>query len=143
MNCISWNHARRLSGVLSLGLVFSVLGCADPSAAQAPSSARRSNVATPFITLSPSSAEVAPGASVVLTAKPQGGEAMLFSVDWRIKEGPAGGAIAGGTARNAEGAYEATYTAPTAGAGPFHVAASIREYPAATAVTTIAIAPRR
>lgn len=141
MNRTSFNRAR-LGAVLSLGLVLCVIGCADPSAAQAPPGARRSNVAQPFVTLTPSAVEVAPGASVVLTAKPQGGEAMLFAVDWRIKEGPAGGLIASDGKRSAEGTYLATYTAPASGAGPFHVEASIREYPAATAVTAVTIVRR-
>ncbi len=136
-----WNRAARIGAVLSLGLA--VIGCSAPSAAQAPSGARRSNVVPPFVTLEPAAVELAPGASVRLTARPRGGEAMLFSIDWRIDEGPAGGVIADGTARLADGSFQATYIAPATGAGPFHVAASIREYPAAAAVTTITILPRR
>jgi hypothetical protein len=100
-------------------------------------------VAPPFITLSPQSAELPHGGSVVLTARPQGGEAMLFSVDWKIEEGAAGGAISGAASRKSDGTFEMTYTAPAIGTGPFHVVAAIRQYPAASAVATIAMAPGR
>ena len=153
--CMCFGRVRRVGVAVSLGLVFSMVGCADPSSAQAPDAqpasqapqaplpARRSNVATPFITLSPSSVNVAPGARVLLTAKPGGGEAMLFTVDWHVQEGAAGGTVEGVATRQADGTYTATYSAPADAAGPYHVTASLREYPAAVATATITVVPRR
>lgn len=157
--CMSLDEARRLGTVVSLALVLSSTGCVDPSAAQpvnaqrpsgAPSAAststptatRRSNVATPFVTLSPRAAELLPGATVLLTATPGGGEAMLFSVDWHVQEGAAGGTVEGDARRREDGTYTATYTAPAQGTGPFHVTASLREYPAASAVATLTVLRR-
>src|ERR1700730_11114698 len=117
-----------LARLAMLGVACSVMGCAQDSTAVAQSSARRSNVAPPFITLLPASIALAPGASAVLTAKPQGGEAMLFSVEWKVREGAAGGTIKGGETRNPDGTFDATYTAPATAGGPFHVIATIREY---------------
>ena len=91
------------------------------------------------MTLSPASIELARGASAVLTAMPQGGEAILFSVDWKIREGKAGGTLTEAQTRNADGSFSATYTAPAVGAGPFHVTATIKEYPLANQVATITI----
>src|SRR5437660_12902745 len=82
--------ARSFSGLLLVGCACWVVGCVGPSVAEAQSGARRSNVAPPFITLSPAPIELAHGASAVLTATPQGGEAMLFCVEWQISEGAAG-----------------------------------------------------
>ena len=157
--CMSLDEARRLGTVVSLALVLSSTGCVDPSAAQpvnaqrpsgapsaastsTPTAARRSNVATPFVTLSPRAAELLPGATVLLTATPGGGEAMLFSVDWHVQEGAAGGTVEGDARRREGGTYTATYTAPAEGTGPFHVTASLREYPAASAVTTLTVLRR-
>jgi hypothetical protein len=67
---------------------------------------------------------------------------MLFSIEWQIREGAAGGTLTSGGTRNSDGTFAVTYTAPTAGAGPFHVTATIREYPSAIGVATIVVAPR-
>ncbi len=153
-SCMPLDAGRRVGALVLVAVVLSAVGCVDPTLAQqanvarapdpssAPPTARRSNVATPFITLTPTTVEVPPGAKVLLTAKPGGGEAMLFTVDWQVQEGSAGGTVEGVAARHADGTYTATYTAPADGAGPYHVTASLREYPAASAVSTIALLRR-
>ncbi|RQP22638.1 hypothetical protein [Piscinibacter terrae] len=145
--------AHGISIAVLLALV-SLVGCADPSAAAPPGSppapeassapivrpgVSRSNVATPFVTLSPSEVAVVPGAKVTLTAKPGGGEAMRFTVDWQVQEEAAGGSVERVTAPQADGTFAATYTAPMDGQGPYHVTARLHEYPQATAVTTITV----
>jgi hypothetical protein len=120
---------------LLLGLAVSAAGCADPPATRP--GVHRSNVATPFVTLSPSEAKVLPGAKITLTAKPGGGEAMRFTVDWRVQEEAAGGQVEGIAARQDDGTYVAVYTAPTSGQGPYHVTVSLHEYPQARAMATI------
>ena len=67
---------------------------------------------------------------------------MLFTVDWHVQEGAAGGSVEGTAARQSDRSYAATYTAPADGAGPYHVSASLHEYPAASAVATIEVQRR-
>jgi len=97
-------------------------------------------LATPTLTISPETLEMTLGAQVILSAKASGGEAMLFSVDWSIKEGENGGRIEPGI-RNSSGAIEATYFSPGSGLGPFHIEAKLHEYPSATAKAIIYIVP--
>ncbi|TLZ45670.1 MAG: hypothetical protein E6K21_18305, partial [Gammaproteobacteria bacterium] len=54
---------------------------------------RRPRVLQPRLELSPAAIEVAPGSRVQFIARASGGEAILFSVDWSIREGAAGGTI--------------------------------------------------
>jgi hypothetical protein len=99
-------------------------------------------VVAPSIVLNPETSLLVQGESVVLTARPQGGEAMLFTVDWQVREGDSGGTVQTIPTRRADGGFGATYTAPRSGAGRFHVIARIHEYPSASAVAEIAVAPR-
>jgi len=95
---------------------------------------------TPTLTLFPDTVQIFAGTQITLTAKPSGGEAMLFSVDWSINEGETGGRIEAGT-RNSEGAYEATYFAPTSGLGPYHIQAQLHDYPSVTARSIVYLIP--
>ena len=70
-------------------------------------------------------------------------EAILFSVNWSIREGAAGGTILPAPKRQADGGYTAVYQAPMVGNGPFHVIATLREFPAAVAEASVQVrAPR-
>ena len=103
----------------------------------------RPRVAQPRIELAPAAIEVAPGSRVQFTARASGGEAILFSVDWSIREGAAGGTIVPARKRQADGSCTAVYQAPTVGSGPFHVIAILREFPAAVAEASVHVrAPR-
>ena len=124
-----------------------LLGCAGETSASDPPNLslnstvnpRRSNVLPPSITLLPADVQLSVGQSVIFTARPQGGEAILFAVDWSIREDAAGGTIASTGVRNADGTYSATYTAPKAAAGSFTVEAKIREFPSAFALATVRV----
>jgi hypothetical protein len=94
----------------------------------------------PSLTLFPDTVQILAGTQIKLTAKPSGGEAILFSLDWSINEGESGGRIEAG-ARNSEGAFEATYFAPTSGLGPYHIQAKLHEYPSVTAGSIVYIVP--
>ena len=137
--------ARRLArgGALVVAATVVLAACAPAGgvqAQQAPQPQRRSNVVAPTITMTTPRVEVSPGARIRLVARAAGGEALLFSVDWRVTEGSAGGQVEAG-ARADDGTYAATYTAPAAG-GTFHVTATLHEYPAATAATEVRVTPR-
>jgi hypothetical protein len=104
---------------------------------------RRPRVPQPRVELAPSAIEVAPGSRVQFTARASGGEAILFSVNWSIREGAAGGTIEPARRREDDGSYTAVYQAPTVGSGPFHVIATLREFPAAVAEASVRVrAPR-
>ena len=76
-------------------------------------------------------------------ARASGGEAILFSVNWSIREGAAGGTILPAPKRQDDGSYAAVYQAPKVGSGPFHVIATLREFPAAVAQASVQVrAPR-
>jgi hypothetical protein len=107
------------------------------------SGARRPRVLQPRLELSPAAIEVAPGSRVQFIARASGGEAILFSVDWSIREGTAGGTIVPARKREDDGSYRADYRAPLVGGGPFHVIATLREFPAAAAEARVQVqAPR-
>ena len=120
-----------LAHLAALGLS----ACAQPA---------RPTVPTPRLVLDPAQLQLAPGEVATLVARPQGGEAMLFHVDWVIVEGPAGGRLDALDTRADDGSYSARYRAPATGAGPFHVKARLREFPAAEASVAVQIkaAPR-
>ena len=128
-----------------------LLGCAGETSASDPPNPslnstvnpRRSNVMPPSITLSPADIQLSAGQSVTLTARPQGGEAIRFTVDWSIREDAAGSTITSTGVRNADGTYSAIYTAPKVAAGSFTVEAKIREFPSAIALATIQIGPQK
>jgi hypothetical protein len=108
-----------------------------------PAPPRRPRVAQPQIELAPALVEVAPGSRVQLIARCSGGEAILFSVKWSIREGAAGGTIVPARKRQADGSYTAVYQAPAVGGGTFHVIATLREFPSAVAETSVQVrAPR-
>jgi hypothetical protein len=126
--------------VVTLGVFALMLGCVAAETGVAQPSARRSNVLPPSLGLAPASIILASGQNMVFTARPAGGEAMLFSVDWALQEGEAGGIVVGGDQRQPDGSFVATYTAPAAGAGHvYHLTATLHEYPAARAVATIEV----
>jgi hypothetical protein len=104
---------------------------------------RRPRVPQPRLELAPAAIEVAPGSRVQFIARASGGEAILFSVKWSIREGTAGGTIVPAHKRQDDGSYTAVYQAPTAGSGPFHVIATLHEFPAAAAEASVRVrAPR-
>jgi hypothetical protein len=139
--------ARRLGAWLAplpaLLLACQVAGCAAEPAPITAAAPRRSNVAPPTLTLLPASVTLTAGSSMVFTARPAGGEAMLFSVDWAVDEGPAGGTVSATGKHLSDGGYEARYTAPSTGFGPFHLVARLHEYPSAQAVASITVRPVR
>jgi hypothetical protein len=131
---------RRLAGVLPLLLGTGLTSRRPALAADPGARPHRPRVPDPMIALSPGEITVDPGARVILTALPSGGEAILFSVDWSVSEGDQGGALAPDDGRHDDGSFTATYTAPDQG-GPFHVVASLHEFPAVQAVATISLRP--
>ena len=100
-------------------------------------------VRPPTVVMEPSTVELSGGQSLVVQAKPQGGEAIRFSIDWEIQEAPNGGSIRPIGGRSSDGTYQAHYQAPTEGSGPFHLIARIHEYPGAFASTTITVRTER
>ena len=139
-------HARRRAWLCAVGLGLLALlpprggGSADlapPAPEPARPVPRRPLVPEPRLTLTPASIELAPGERVELVAVPSGGEAMLFSVDWSIREGSTGGTLLPGPGRREDGSYAAIYQAPGAGSGSFHVVAALHEFPAVRAEATI------
>ena len=118
-------------------------GCAStpPAGAQSQSPpARQSNVVKPSIEMTTRDVVVARGSRTLLKAQVRGGEAMLFTVDWHIAEGAAGGSVKPAR-RNDDGSYEAEYTAPQA-PGLYQVTATIREFPAAVVTAAIRVGER-
>jgi hypothetical protein len=144
--------ARRRFVVQAAGSLLSALlplraAVADeyppPGSEAGPGLARRPRVPQPRLELSPAAIEVAPGSRVQFVARASGGEAILFSVDWSIREGTAGGTIVPAPKRDNDGGYRAEYRAPMAGGGPFHVIATLRQFPAAVAQASVQVrAPR-
>lgn len=133
--------ASGIATVAAALLVASLLAaCAGRDAVAQPSVQWRSNVQSPSITTAQSRLDASAGSRTALRAQPRGGEAMLFTVDWKVVEGAAGGSVETGR-RSADGSYEATYTAP-ANPGTYHVTATIREYPAANATTEVRVIAR-
>ena len=85
----------------------------------------------------PTSATLAPGASITLRSWGQCGEVVPPRIVWSIREGAAGGSLViDSTAAGIAGTV-VIYTAPAAGGGPFHVVATNCGDPALTAVVTI------
>ena len=91
----------------------------------------------PALSIEPMDITVKSGEQVIIRAHPHGGEAILFSVDWSVLEGQAGGTIVVQNQQTNEDSYVAVYEAPTAGNGPFHVIATLHEYPVVNATATI------
>ena len=94
-------------------------------------------VRPPTVVMEPRTVLMSGGQSLIVQAKPEGGEAIRFSIDWEIQEAPYGGSIRPIGGRSSDGTYQAQYQAPTEGSGPFHLIARIHEYPGAFASTTI------
>jgi len=104
----------------------------------------RPRVPQPRLELAPTAIEVAPGSRVQFIARASGGEAILFSVNWSIREGTAGGTIVPALKRQDDGSYTAEYQAPKVGSGPFHVVVTLREFPSAMAEASVQVrAPRQ
>ena len=131
-------QAVRLARLVPIGAALLLAGCAGspPVHAQADTAARRSNVVPPSISMVSAEATAAPGSHIVLAARPRGGEAMLFTVDWKAESGSVQP-----LQRKADGSYEAEYTAPPK-PGTDRVTATIREYPAASATTLVRVTAR-
>jgi hypothetical protein len=133
----------RAAGSLLAALLAPRAGVAGevqpPSSEPAPGPPRRPRVLPPRLELSPAAIEVAPGSRVRFVARASGGEAILFSVDWSIREGAAGGTIVPSRKRQVDGSYMAVYHAPAAGNGPFHVVATLHEFPAAVAEASVQV----
>jgi hypothetical protein len=144
--------ARRKFAVQAAGSLLTALlplraGVADeyqpPGSEPGSGPPRRPRVPQPRVELAPSSIEVAPGSRVQFTARASGGEAILLSVNWSIREGAAGGTLVPARKRQDDGSYTAVYQAPTVGSGPFHVIATLREFPSAVAEASVQVrAPR-
>jgi hypothetical protein len=100
---------------------------------------QRPRVPQPRLELAPATIEVTPGSRVQFNARASGGEAILFSVNWSIREGTAGGTIVPAPKRQDDGSYTAVYQAPKAGSGPFHVIARLHEFPAAVAEASVRV----
>lgn len=105
-----------------------------PAAAVVPGAGR--HIKPLGISISPASASVAPGASAVFAARPDGGEVIRLMIDWKIREGAAGGKVEL-LGEEMNGAATVKYTAPATGGGPYHLVASLRLNPAVQAVATI------
>lgn len=131
----------RAAGCCLFALLLPAGGCAfdlpTPAPAAVPAPARRPLVPQPRLTLTPATLELAPGERVMLLARPSGGEAILFSVDWSIREGTSGGQLFPETGRREDGSYAAVYQAPQLGSGPFHVRATLHEFPAVGAEASV------
>lgn len=144
--------ARRKFVVQAAGSLLAALlplgaGVADeyqpPGSVPGSGPPRRPKVPQPRVELVPNAIEVAPGSRVRFTARASGGEAILFSVNWSIREGAAGGTIEPARKREDDGSYTAVYQAPAAGNGPFHVVATLREFPAAVAEASVRLRAAR
>ncbi|MDG0832127.1 hypothetical protein [Roseateles saccharophilus] len=123
---------RRHVAAALLALIAGLAACAVPVPAARPV------VPQPRLELQPAQLLLAPGGEVRLAARPQGGEAILFHVDWQVAEGQAGGRLEPVEARAEDGSYAARYVAPPT-EGVFHVVARLREYPAAEAHVEIRV----
>jgi hypothetical protein len=135
------------AGIFLLALLARQAGVAaerQPAGSEpAPALPQRPRVPEPRLALAPTAIEVAPRSRVQFIARVTGGEAILFSVNWSIREGAAGGTILPAPKRQADGGYTAVYQAPMVGNGPFHVIATLREFPAAVAEASVQVrAPR-
>ena len=138
---------RQAAGIFLLALLSppAEASAGLPGSEPRPALAQRPRVPEPRLALAPAAIEVAPGSRVQFIARASGGEAILFSVDWSIREGAAGGTILPAPKREEDGSYTAMYQAPSAGAGsgPFHVIATLREFPSALAEASVQVrAPR-
>jgi hypothetical protein len=143
--------ARRKFVVQAAGIFFllalppqrAAVAAGLPGSEPDPAPPQRPRVPEPRLTVEPTVIEVAPGSRVQFIARASGGEAILFSLDWSIREGAAGGTILPAPKRQDDGSYTAVYQAPTVGSGPFHVIATLREFPAAVAEASVQVrAPR-
>lgn len=122
---------RRVAAALAM-VIAGLVGCASSPLVAAPI------VPQPRLELLPEQLQLLPGEAAKLKARPQGGEAILFHVDWQVVEGQSGGRLETSEARDEEGRYVARYVAP-ASEGVFHVVARLREYPAAEARVEIRV----
>jgi hypothetical protein len=127
------SQGRRCIAAALLPLIAGLAACAAPTPP-----AIRPVVPQPRLELQATRLQLAPGAEARLVARPQGGEAILFHVDWQLAEGEAGGRLEPGDARTDDGSYAARYVAP-AREGVFHVVARLREYPAVEARVEIRV----
>ena len=133
------------AGIFLLALLPQRAGVAagPPGSEPGPAPPQRPRVPEPRLALAPTAIEVAPGSRVQFTARASGGEAILFSMEWSIREGAAGGTIRPAPGRQDDGSYTAVYQAPGVGSGPFHVIVTLREFPAALAEASVQVrAPR-
>src|SRR5258706_11934381 len=125
--------------LLALQSTRAEVAAAPPESEPRPALPQRPRVPEPRLVLEPAAIEVAPGSRVQFIARASGGEAILFSVDWTIREGAAGGTILPAPKRQEDGSYTAMYQAPKVGSGPFHVIATLREFPSALAEASVQV----
>lgn len=119
-------------------LVFALLMIASPAYAGTAAQNNYQRVPTPHVKVDPESASLRAGETISLSALPQGGEAILFSVEWAVREGLAGGTVSSNPTRQADGSYLASYTAPQI-PGIYHVIVRLKEVPNASAVITLTV----
>ena len=115
----------------------------EPDGGRTSAPPERPRVRQPRLTLTPANISVSAGQSVEFIARASGGEAMLFSLGWSIREGPAGGTVNPERERREDGSQAAVYLAPAAAGGVFHVLVTLREFPAVQAEATVEVRPAR
>jgi len=97
-------------------------------------------IPSPSLTLEPIEAQVRLGENLSLVAVARGGEAIRFSIDWTIVEGPAAGTLEIETERPEEtGISRALFTPAPATNGVVHVTVRLRQFPTAEAIATIRV----
>jgi hypothetical protein len=119
--------------VLLLAIVCMLSGTAFAGNSTPPTYQR---VPTPHVSLVPNVVTIAPGGEIEFTALAEGGEAILFSLQWNLIGGANAGLIQPDSKRRLDGSYHARYVAPDA-PGTYQVEVSLKEFPAATTTATI------
>jgi hypothetical protein len=131
---------RRSAAIGLFSLCLSTVVTSDPSLGQSAETLdtvpyRR--VRPPSIILLPNAVTIKAGDRVLLLARPTGGEAILFNVDWALGEAHLGTIEV--AKRKGDGSFEAFFTAAPAAEGTAHVTARIHEVPSVSAVAIIRI----
>jgi hypothetical protein len=129
----------RLVRSVLLSIIVSTFGAIDGLTLAQASPDGYTRVRPPTVMVEPVAIELKGGEAFVVQARPQGGEAIQFSIDWEMQEGPNAGSIEPIGGRTPEGIYQAEYKAPSEGSGPFHIIASIHEYPSSFATVLVTV----
>jgi len=93
-------------------------------------------VQPPHVSLLPNVVTIAQGHEIEFIALTEGGEAILFSLQWKLIGDANAGLIQPDPNRRPDGSYHARYVALDA-PGTYQVEVSLKEFPAATARATI------